>query len=61
MTEEKIKTVCRPGNGESTCRYLAFCYGFQCMKLKPGWKEMLDKRVADETIVARGDNCEGEQ
>lgn len=34
--------------------------GWECGKLSPAFKTTLDERVRLNTIVARGDNCDGQ-
>lgn len=47
------------GQGHACCRYLILgSSGFECAKGTPGGA-MLDMRVRTESIVARGDNCDG--
>lgn len=54
-----VKTVCKPGHGAETCRYLAVdALGWDCLKLT-SYKNYLDNRVASDTMVAKGDNCPG--
>lgn len=58
-TTEHIKNVCKIGQKNLSCRYLIITgRGFECMK-NTDMKGYLDSRVAMETMVARGDNCEG--
>jgi hypothetical protein len=54
-----VKHVCKIGQGHDCCRYLGGSKdGFVCMKHSE-FKNLLDTRVIEETIVARGDNCDG--
>jgi hypothetical protein len=56
---EHIKDVCKIGQGHNCCRYLMMgAGGFECAK-HGTLQALLDSRVEMETIVARGDNCEG--
>jgi len=58
-TEEHVQTVCKPGQGEGTCRYLTMGQnGWSCAKATRV-QRTLDKRFADGAMNARGDNCEG--
>jgi hypothetical protein len=60
LTDEHVNTVCLPGKGMRTCRYLTvISRGWQCAKLMPDLADVINERVARETMVARGDNCEG--
>jgi predicted AAA+ superfamily ATPase len=59
FTDERLQNICRIGQGHACCRYLlAGSKGFECGKHSV-FKSLLDKRVANEEMVARGDNCEG--
>ena len=54
-----VKDVCKIGQGATCCRYLVIGpKGFECVR-DTDMKEYLDSRVAMETMVARGDNCDG--
>lgn len=58
-----VLATCRPGSVE-TCRYLVGDIvggdgGLHCGKFVPALAARLDRRVADGTIIARGDNCPG--
>jgi len=56
---EHIKNVCKIGQGNECCRYLVMGgRGFECAK-HTSLATTLDLRVETETIVARGDNCDG--
>lgn len=56
---EYAMETCKIGQGHDCCRYLTMNpAGFSCEK-HGRLKSHLDKRVADNTIVAQGDNCEG--
>jgi len=58
---EHVKNVCKIGQGNECCRYLVIGgSGFECVK-NTEMKKYLDSRVAMETIVARGDNCDGKE
>lgn len=55
-----VHTVCKIGHGHACCRYLVVGpNGWGCVKLEPPLCAILDKRVREETMVARGDNCPG--
>lgn len=66
FTDEKRKipkahlnSICQFKQGKQACRYIALTVsGFSCVK-KTLMKDMLDKKVQDEEMKARGDNCEG--
>lgn len=54
-----VRSVCKVGQGHACCRYLTMAPdGWSCEKLTATGR-YLDSRVAAETIVARGDNCDG--
>lgn len=54
-----VDNVCKIGQGHSCCRYLTCSkYGFECEKFS-SLKSLLDKRVGDKDMTARGDNCVG--
>lgn len=56
-----VKEVCKIGQGPLCCRYLTMMAGgWSCEKLGPS-AAYLDKRVAEGTFTARGDNCEGKR
>jgi len=55
-----IKKVCKIGQGSNCCRYLiAGEMGFECAKLNPDLKALMDTRVKAEINIAKGDNCSG--
>ncbi|MBI4118341.1 MAG: hypothetical protein HY455_02315 [Parcubacteria group bacterium] len=58
-TEQHVREVCKLGQGEKSCRYLAMGGrgGWTCLRAKQ--KEYLDGRVANGQLQAKGDNCEG--
>ncbi len=60
---EHVGKVCRIGQGHECCRYLMMgTKGFECAKVAEiGVKALLDQRVAEETMTARGDNCDGKE
>lgn len=54
-----VTETCRIGHKSATCRYLgAGPGGFCCLKHSE-FKDLLDQRVANNTMKAQGDNCEG--
>lgn len=60
VTDEHLRTHCRPGAGASTCRYLTVNGdGWGCLKLDHALATAVDRRVSAGFMVARGDNCEG--
>lgn len=56
----RIKELCRPGKGADTCRYL-MCGpdGWECGKHQEFFRQELDRRSAEGSMGAKGDNCEG--
>lgn len=58
--QDHIDVYCRPGSGPETCRYFSMdCNGARCLKRHADAKIVLDFRVSNGTMKARGDNCEG--
>lgn len=54
-----IKDKCKIGMGAQTCRYLTMAAsGWSCEK-GGELRSILDKRVADNVMVAQGNNCPG--
>jgi hypothetical protein len=61
LNNKHITEICKMGQGKDCCRYLTCgSEGFMCAKLNPSLAMILDKRVREETITARADNCKGE-
>jgi hypothetical protein len=59
IEDEYVTRVCRPGS-EETCRYLLLGpKGWQCGKIFPETKDLLDKRVEDGRMRSKGNNCAG--
>ena len=59
LSNKHFHKVCKSGQGADCCRYVvAGSKGIECAKFS-SLKEILDKRVAEESMVARGDNCAG--
>lgn len=57
---EHVKNVCKIGQESKCCKYLvAGSQGFECMKLNPANKNVIDTNWAQHPHVAQGDNCEG--
>ena len=60
VTSEHATNVCKMGQGNECCRYLIGSpNGLECAKNIIRIRRFTDMRVADEDMVARGDNCEG--
>ena len=60
IPEEKIKTLCKPGDGAATCSFLLAGRGarFSCSK-GTAFQATIDNRRAAGTMGAKGDNCSG--
>lgn len=57
--ETYVERCCKRGMGAECCRYLALGrQGWACLK-HTTFKAGLDARVAADTILAQGDNCDG--
>jgi hypothetical protein len=58
ITDKHVMAICKPGQMEKTCRYLLIgMEGWECGKMNPQIKKMLDERVTK--MSAQGDNCDG--
>lgn len=56
---DHVKSTCKIGAGHACCRYLGGDKdGLACLK-GGEFHALLDKRVEEKTITARGDNCPG--
>jgi hypothetical protein len=59
VSDEWARRVCLVEQGPLTCRYLvASEFGWACAKLT-SFRQYFDRRVADGTMKAKGDNCPG--
>ena len=59
ISKTHLYNVCRYKQGENTCRYISLTpQGYVCVKNSP-MKKMLDERVKEDKMKAKGDNCEG--
>lgn len=57
---DHIKDVCKIGQGSNCCRYLMMApNGWECGKLDPRAKSVLDNKVSSGGWTSKGDNCEG--
>jgi len=55
-----IAEVCKIGQGEACCKYLLmFSKGWECGKVTPTSKKLIDDSWSNTSHVAKGDNCEG--
>ncbi len=62
-TPDHVQTVCRPGQGAQTCRYLSIGPGrdgvrYGCEKAT-SVRQTIDQRIKEGTMNSRGDNCRG--
>lgn len=53
-----VKNTCKIGQGSDCCRYLVMGRGLECAN-HGNMKKILDKKAADNTMVAISQNCEG--
>jgi hypothetical protein len=58
FTDEYRNEVCKIGQGHDCCRFLTMGRDFECAK-HTSLRTLLDNRVAERSMTARGDNCEG--
>ena len=56
-----VWTVCRVNQGPNKCRYLLHNGQgrYECGKLNVAIKTVLDRRVRDGNLPAKGDHCPG--
>lgn len=58
----RVKNVCKPGQGATTCRYLSVELGdgsrYACEKAGQ-LRGAIDERIKEGTMGAQGDNCGG--
>lgn len=60
FTDSHRETVCQPGNGSVSCRYLVIgTDGWGCVKHSYPVRWELDSRAEAGNMKAVGDNCEG--
>jgi len=58
-TEKHVKKVCKPGQGENTCYFLATgANGWSCEK-SGDLRRIIEERVDTNTMNAQSDNCDG--
>lgn len=57
LTERHVMSVCRPGAGAETCRYLTMGPGGWCCEHVTALKQTIDFRV--EQMTAKAVNCDG--
>lgn len=59
IDDKYLKEVCQLGT-EKCCAYLVCgAKGFECAKNDPSIKPIIEQRLAQGTMRATGDNCEG--
>jgi len=59
ISDEHLEKFCKPGKGAETCSYIGLGPdGFECQKGGP-LQAAIDKRRAEGSMGAMGDNCEG--
>lgn len=58
VTREHAEKVCKFGQGEGTCAFLALSDGFECTK-GTGAEITIRDRLAEGSMKAKGDNCGG--
>ena len=55
-----IVEVCKIGQGAKCCKYLLMsANGWECGKVTPTSKKLIDDSWASTNHVAQGDNCDG--
>ena len=60
LPKDHLKNVCKIGQGEATCSFLAFgADGWSCLK-GTALEGAIRERRANGTINAKGDNCSGQ-
>jgi hypothetical protein len=59
MSDEWIEAVCRRGQGEHACAFLALSAGWECAKGMPGVATVIRRRLDEGTMKAQGDHCSG--
>jgi len=59
IEDKKVTEVCKLGQGEKVCRYLGFGQGhWQCLLGTP-YQKVIDERVLQGEMKAKGINCAG--
>lgn len=58
--EKHIEVTCKIGQGAACCKYLVVgARGFECMKVNPASKLLIDFNWEVYKHTAQGDNCDG--
>lgn len=61
-TEQHVREVCKIGKREECCRYLLIGKGgWECAKITPELKALLDEEERIAQMSAKSDNCEGKK
>jgi len=58
-TMEHVASVCRPGAGAETCRYLTIDDGWACAVGNPKLVAFIEARAKEGRMTARAVNCSG--
>ena len=58
-TNKHVIETCKPNQGEKTCRYLTTGSCWKCLKMDSSKKVIIDQKVKNNEIAAKGDNCMG--
>lgn len=58
LTYDDAHGRCKMGRGTETCRYLGIGQTYTCLKGST-FQTLIDERVANDQIGAKGDNCSG--
>jgi len=58
---EYVTKICKFGHGAACCKYLVLSCpgGWECGKISPEMKAMIDHKWQTEQHNAQGDNCPG--
>ena len=61
ITKEKLANICLMNNDDKTCRYIMMGEdGYVCVK-NSKLQQFIDRRVSEDKMIAKGNNCEGIQ
>lgn len=61
LSDEQLNLVCKIGQGDNCCSYIACLppFEFVCAKQMPDIFLAIERRRAEGTMSAKGDNCSG--
>jgi hypothetical protein len=60
--DPRVKNICKIGQGHDRCRYLVMATkGFECGKINPAMRKVLDDDAQRASFASQGDNCEGKE